>query len=567
MRRLLISVFAGALIVSVFGCSAHPGTDGGTGGGSAGGVATAVFTFTRDEAQAVAKTIGSTGGQLSLTDSAGLTWTLVIPSQTSFPSRLVRLIPLTGFGGGPAAITSGVLFEPDGLYFPKPATLTITGAAVPPLTWAFAHDGTRVAFADATGSAGSTSVRISHFSGVGSGPTIEEICSYSTQQYANVKAEAVALASSSLEAPNPPDWPMECVEMTDRDRRGLDDWVRAFSNPEGELIGRLIGTERARAMACSTEGTVWADVEPLFKRLRTKLDQLAALPTRAEIYTPIAVATVTIEQSMAYANSPSANFDERKAQLANRAIAAREEYLRRLKTDHFFEVSRAITLLDRDATLFFNLGNYEETSERLADALTFEAEVRADVTIDQPTWWDSSTESEVQGQKATIAQEGTVTFRLPDVYNQTIALRLTYTAGTHDWLKLTQGTLHTHCELIGRPTTSNLFSARLEVCDPTKTKIGIGALGTNNTHAEMWHCVETDDSTGASSSTDRWDTAMYEFSQRVFSQYLVGNTPPFTFRPTVIDAETVVQATHPGQSSAPLVGSGHIAFTIRHTPK
>ncbi|MDD4796706.1 MAG: DUF4402 domain-containing protein [Eubacteriales bacterium] len=82
--------------------------------------------FTVDRAGAVSLEYTGKAAQLSVTDDAGLTWTVSIPQGALAVPTTITMTPLTDVSDGRGS-RSGVRFGPDGLTFLMPATLTVTG--------------------------------------------------------------------------------------------------------------------------------------------------------------------------------------------------------------------------------------------------------------------------------------------------------------------------------------------------------------------------------------------------------------------------------------------------------
>ncbi|MFN8630045.1 MAG: hypothetical protein U0838_06875 [Chloroflexota bacterium] len=93
----------------------------------------------KDEGTVASATIDNRGGIVSGTTSAGVTYTLTIPPLSVVEPTEIAIHPLSGTSDlGP--IVAGADFTPHGLRLIEPATLEITGLAVPADTVPFAYD-------------------------------------------------------------------------------------------------------------------------------------------------------------------------------------------------------------------------------------------------------------------------------------------------------------------------------------------------------------------------------------------------------------------------------------------
>jgi hypothetical protein len=77
-------------------------------------------------------TIGINGGRIDLVTPDGTTYSLFIPSRALQVTTTITMTPLASLGGLPyaAGLGGGVLLEPSGLDFARPATLAVSGAGV-----------------------------------------------------------------------------------------------------------------------------------------------------------------------------------------------------------------------------------------------------------------------------------------------------------------------------------------------------------------------------------------------------------------------------------------------------
>jgi hypothetical protein len=133
-----------------------------------------------EPARAVTATIGSRGGTISATSSAGVVYTLTVPPLALAEPRAITLTPVSAIRG--LALDGGLVaavdLQPGGLVLDAPATLTIRAATAPPagrLAIALGYQGDAAAFAPTVSrrDAVTWTLLVSHFSGaaVGFGTT------------------------------------------------------------------------------------------------------------------------------------------------------------------------------------------------------------------------------------------------------------------------------------------------------------------------------------------------------------------------------------------------------------
>ncbi len=125
-----------------------------------------------DPATSVTATIGSAGGQLSVTGPDGTMYVLTIPEEDVPEGTLITMVPYSDVGGFPGRVPEhrvGVALYPEGMELAKPATLTITPPVpVPPAGVATLRsrvDGADATFVMHTVSDGVASIQVEHFSG------------------------------------------------------------------------------------------------------------------------------------------------------------------------------------------------------------------------------------------------------------------------------------------------------------------------------------------------------------------------------------------------------------------
>ncbi|KAB2871424.1 MAG: hypothetical protein IT503_20555 [Burkholderiaceae bacterium] len=152
------------------------------GGGGDANTPSAGPNLTTEPDRAVTATIGTQGGTLSATSSAGVVYTLTVPPLALAEPRAITLTPVAAIRGLALAggMAAAVDLQPSGLVFDLPATLTIAAATAAPagqlaIALEYEGDATRFTPTLARRSAGTWTLLVSHFSGaaVGFGTTQE----------------------------------------------------------------------------------------------------------------------------------------------------------------------------------------------------------------------------------------------------------------------------------------------------------------------------------------------------------------------------------------------------------
>lgn len=126
-----------------------------------------------DDAMAKEAVISAKGGQLSLSNAAGDTFTLTFPEGAFLTDTTIRAIPISTSAGLPAGAgpMSGLILQPDGLELGRTAMLEITPkTAIPPesrLHWGFYGRGKDAFLHIPVQDTDAILIPIDHFSGAG----------------------------------------------------------------------------------------------------------------------------------------------------------------------------------------------------------------------------------------------------------------------------------------------------------------------------------------------------------------------------------------------------------------
>ena len=192
-------------------------------------------TFTVDSAN---KTTGEfTPGKpftLSLTDSAGMKWTLDIPDDALLNPTTITMTALCDVrinGGDPF---NGVLMEPDGLYFLTPATLTMSGGNYSKdyAMYQSNHDGTGVTPLYYINDGNGASANLYHFSaGLLEWPR-------PSKKARQALLAVINMCRTQLVMPEPPSMSFKCKPNHAKDpneEAALEKFLKEFKEPEWTL--------------------------------------------------------------------------------------------------------------------------------------------------------------------------------------------------------------------------------------------------------------------------------------------------------------------------------------------
>jgi len=198
-----------------------------------------VFSVNKDAAVAL-KYSGQTA-QLTVTDQVGLTWTLSIPEGALAGPTTITMTPLIDFddgtGTGPK---SGVLFEPSGLVFSVPATLTVTGPDVGKDILLYADSKGRDMIPAAFAAGGdSAQALMFHFSTAFVDPVDNEAMKAEADRlYDKYYDKARNLLDKEIRQPKPMSLKLECFEA-DNGLKGIKEELETLVSEEVKYASAL----------------------------------------------------------------------------------------------------------------------------------------------------------------------------------------------------------------------------------------------------------------------------------------------------------------------------------------
>lgn len=197
--------------------------------------------------------------QLSVTDAAGVIWTLTVPDGALLVPQQITMTAFSSIDASQAqfAPTSGVSFQPDGLQFTAPATLTMTFPDNPAgfgVIFIANQDGSYLQFAQTSMSGGSAATPIWHFSSAGgkwvdpnATQEIQKLQQMASEQYLQALKQANQFIQAGAPTPpSPPTLTMQCLGTS----AGQDivsianQYTKAFLQPYMAVTQPLLATSR-----------------------------------------------------------------------------------------------------------------------------------------------------------------------------------------------------------------------------------------------------------------------------------------------------------------------------------
>ncbi|MGI6005227.1 MAG: hypothetical protein ACOX88_07455 [Christensenellales bacterium] len=239
--------------------------------------------FNVSDAGAVSLDYTGEAAQLSVTDDAGLTWTLSIPEGALAQPTTITMTPLADVSGG-AGARSGVLFGPSGLLFAVPATLSVTGPGADKMLLLSADENGRdlTPTATAPGEDG-TEALVFHFSTIFADAPPEIQAEFEVfmkdvdKLYDKYYDKARKLLDKQIKPPKPMGAKLECF-----DENALDQIIEEVENTnkeEREYASALLIVLQADHMNgnAARARTLEPMVQALAERAQQKLEMLVSL--------------------------------------------------------------------------------------------------------------------------------------------------------------------------------------------------------------------------------------------------------------------------------------------------
>ncbi|MDD2483922.1 MAG: hypothetical protein PHQ50_02660 [Eubacteriales bacterium] len=525
----------------------------------------AVITPAEDKAASVFYSPIGGAVFLDLKDSAGNQWPLDVPENAlpygeTITMRLCKSIATDVVSGKQI---SGVVFEPAGLQFTEPATLTVSGPAATKEACVFYADMTKqnLNFTTQEEAEKNLQILVSHFSAyVVYTPTgsseIKQAQDLAGESYKAVLEEVKKFLKTPVTAPPiPDDYSFECDEEDGENasqtrNRELDAYIRSVVDPEFKLAGRLLGAGYQIAqLGGETDSFYFARL--LLERDLKKADKLIRTYQKDnEKLIPVMNVTFKILKEMGALGMEVPN--DYMGIFSDWMGRAADEQLRKIREEHDYKaLSPALALVKGSAILSSDYSASQDFTKKymedLKKAMTFEVEYKVSVYAG------------IAEQKMTLEGKAEVNFL--DENNENAFTG----TGTGSYLSYSHTGVWT--TTIDKP---NEYAVKMKFvdfspCNSENVKLSVSTIGAET---EVWYNPELD---------ERSSDAAYSFvnfiAEELYSDYAAEGGGyifeiPFQNKNVVMGKESFTKTgtiTYPEEGGA----NGSISYTveIKHTPK
>lgn len=325
--------------------------------------------------------------QLSLTASDGTEWNLVIPAHALLKSTTIKMTSLKNIESASlGSLKSGVLLEPDGLEFLKPAALTMSGSGMGdnPILLGGTHDGSKIELAMVEKSGQGISASLLHFSTAYGDPLSDDekakqLQNQASEEYKEIRKIALDYLKEPITVPKPPEISLRCpADHTPQDEEAIRKFVLLLNHPEGEIIQELLAAARTDTLLNGTDDEdAFSIALSLAERVMKKVVKLFQTYYPKEEYAKaITQAALITQRDYELLGGNEMDFTKKVAEWVN-VIA--EKFLTELKEKHDYKLIKVLFTLTREATL---LGSARpDLLDDLLAALTFEVQYENTVIL------------------------------------------------------------------------------------------------------------------------------------------------------------------------------------------
>lgn len=353
-------------------------------------------TFTVDAAH---KTSGEfapngVGLELSLTDAAGLTWTLTLSPGAISVSETITMTALSDVQSTniPGSQVGGILLEPDGLRLLEPGMLTVTGGGLEgkALFLGGSHDGTRMNFAQPKTMETGSGAEIWHFSSYtvihAEDPKIGELRDQEIQHYkALAKKARELLKNKNIDVPRPPSIPLVCPEDEDEAEereKDLKKFEENFRKPESELLYQLMASQKSLALP-GVDADYSLEIRLLERQIKKVNLLIKEYGNQAENVEAISRVGLTVAYEIALIgprdHAGANDLIQALGRMCERVI---DELLKELREEHEYRNVGAILEMSRRAALIgVDTIPTAEITARIESAMNFDLEVIYELKI------------------------------------------------------------------------------------------------------------------------------------------------------------------------------------------
>ena len=381
-----VKIFFIVLILTINSCKKPAPTEpqnGSSGSQNQQPVSTNIGTisYTTDASRQKSVQLDTNAVDVSTTDASGIKWDLHIPKQDLQSNTTISITPIKNVKSDTAFdITNGVVFQPDGFIFTNPATLTVT---VPQSSnkfvfFTFSQDGKNVELTSFSGSGGSYSIPITHFSGTAAAQVkfFNKLCAIGHAQYNLGLEEENNILQQPLNAPVPPDIDYGCGLDASKEKL-IDDYIKLLETPEDTVIKRMLGGLSTMDLAgCDTiyDGMAQAGklAERVFKKAQAAYNQYS---NDNKKYPAMVKALLTTSAALQLFGGSSPDLFANLGAWAKRYYDAQ---LTKLRQDHDYSVVKPLLNLSTEAQLF---GTQVLFLRDIEQAMTFKLELNEDLDL------------------------------------------------------------------------------------------------------------------------------------------------------------------------------------------
>lgn len=322
---------------------------------------------------------------LEVTDENGLTWQLTIPENALAEQCTITLTPLSNVESERKKDgLSGILMEPDGLAFIKPASLTVTGPDADKLLFlSGTQDGKNYSYQPDQKSENGARLLVYHFSSViaSDAPSDAEVYRELKKYLPRLKKEVESSLSKSIKVPDIIETPMECY--------------RGIPNIVIEQLGKWFAQEGANAVLagmimdiCEQQGDkigvndarrLWLDsIRRFFQKEKAYYDKYHAQYDKF-IFVPRELSRLVGIIITAGGEEPPADvvamYEDYESRTEKWAYESAKYSIDKIREHHYKYAAYAIECIKH--TSYDHKG---ELSEELRKALTFKLKIKAILT-------------------------------------------------------------------------------------------------------------------------------------------------------------------------------------------
>lgn len=350
------------------------------------------IAFSADAAAAVTLEYDPASGEdqtLSLTDSAGLTWTLRLPPLALDRAETIKMTPLSGLQSDEVAgrLLGGVLLEPDGLQFHNPPALIVSGPGTEGklLLLTGGQDGANMVLTAPGDEA--ASMLVFHFSSVvadsADDQTIQQLASQVEKNALEVSKQVRQWLKNNpkISVPEPPSIPIQCVSHANGENANaesemsekMSQFTQDFYAPEGEMLSRLTAVRQAQQLlGLESDPDYYLEnrlMSRLIKKVRLLFKQYDQNKDKLKAVAQIALDVSGKAALIRFGSDTEMLFATEVRDWTERAL---DELLNELVEDHDYRnMTSAIELARWIAALGKGV-NMEQLWKKLVGAMTFE---------------------------------------------------------------------------------------------------------------------------------------------------------------------------------------------------